>query len=319
MKKISTQDKWGLVIIVILALLVAALVGFCMESVTTGTANTDVLTSQSNIQITDPTTTQPSTVTTTQTTQAPPTETTTQTTTQTATQTTAQTTTQSVVTTEKSPSDYTPEEILTAVRDGVNSLKSTTASFTATKIQTLNIQVDDLSIPWALSLVNNVVSAFTGDTEVSEFDFTNGQGYDPEDDEMTTSLEAIPPTERNFTMTDTAGLASATAEKVADGVKYTIKLIPESSTLENPRPTYHGASCDVLDFSLFELPVGEVTRADFTYSGATVSVTLDSEGKISNYYEYMPMSAIGEAQGFGLSGSGAMSGYVEEEWQIKWK
>lgn len=317
MKRLSTQDKWGLVIIVILALFVAGLIGFCVESVRTGAEATTVTTT---VQI--PTTTAP-TVTTTlpTTTQVPTTETTTSApTTETTTQPTAPTvTTTAPTTTEKTPSDYTDEEILKAVRDGVNSLKSSDASFKAKKIQTLHIQVDDLSIPWALSLVNGVVSAFTGDTEVSEFDFTNGVGYDPEDDEQTTSLEAIPPTERSFTMTDTAGLASATAEKVAEGIKYTIKLIPETSTLENPRPTYHGVACDVLDFSLFELPAGEVTRADFSYSGATISVTVGADGKISNYYEYMPMSAIGEAQGFGLTGSGAMSGYVEEEWQIQWK
>lgn len=315
MKKISTQDKFGIVIIVILALSVAALIGFCMERVSGGPKVTDAPPSQITITTTAPTTTAPTsqalttTAPTTGPTTVPPTSAPTQ----------VPTTTQPPTTTERSPSDYTPEEILTAVRDGVNSLKSSSASFKAKKIQTLHIQVDDLSIPWALSIVNNVVNAFTGDTEVSEFDFTDGKGYDPEDDEQTTSLEAIPPTEKNFTMTDTAGLASAAAEKVSDGIKYTIKLIPEMSTLENPRPVYHGASCDVLDFSLFELPVGEVTRADFSYSGATISVTVDSSGKITNYYEYMPMSAVGEAQGLGLSGSGSMSGYVEEEWQIQWK
>lgn len=318
-RKFSSKDIIGFIIIAVLVAVFVSLVSFCFNIVnvskpidnTTTTQTTTTTTTTSQItEPTQPTSQESTTHTTTEIPTQPSTE---------PTQVTQEPTTAPEPTAPVVPVAPTREEILKKVRDGVNSLKSDTATFNALKTQTLYIQVDDLSVPFMLPTVNSIIKHFTGDKEVSEFEFVGGRGYDPEDDEETTSFEAIPPTLQYFTMTDVNGLADAKVEQTAKGTKYQITLISEESTLENTKPKYHGEACDVLDFSIFELPVGEITKADFKYLGAKISVIYNAEGRIVEYYEYMSISAVGEAGAFGISGSGAMSGYVEEQWDITWK
>ena len=64
--------------------------------------------------------------------------------------------------------------------------------------------------------------------------------------------------------------------------------------------------------------MGEVTKADFEYPGAQISVTLDGEGKVVEYHEHLDMKGTGEGA-LGLTASGSMEGYIDEKWSIEWK
>ncbi len=221
-----------------------------------------------------------------------------------------------VTTTQKKEPDK--EEILAAINEGINSLKSDTASFTAVKKQVISIDLLDCSVPALTGAINTVVDFFEGE-EVIEYDITNGKGPNPEKKgEETVVNHEIPPTDKPFTLT-IDGVAEAKAEETDRGTLYTIKVVSETSTLENPRPPHHNAACDTLDFSTFSLPLGELTKVDFEYPGATVSVIVDASGKPVQYRERLEMKGTGEGNAFGISGSGTLEGYVDEVWDIQWK
>ncbi len=209
-------------------------------------------------------------------------------------------------------------EILAEINKGINSIKSETASFTAVKKQVISIDLLECSVPVLTGPINTVIDFFEGE-EIIEYDITNGKGPNPEKKgEETVINHEIPPTDKPFTLT-VEGVAEAKAEKTDKGTLYTIKVVPETSTLENPRPPHHNAACDTLDFSTFELPVGELTKVDFEYPGATVSVLVDASGKTIQYRERLEMKGVGEGNAIGISGSGSMEGYVDEVWDIQWK
>ena len=195
--------------------------------------------------------------------------------------TTAASTTENVITqaTESTaPAETTDQEILNIITNGINSLKSSDASFVGHKVQTLDMELTECSVPGFSGIVNSIIDMFV-ETEIYDFDFTNGKGYDPENKKDVTSLEAFPPEGRNFALT-VDGIVSATKEVQGDNTVYRVKLKSEKSTKDNPKTLYHENACDTLDLSGFNLPIGEITRADLDYPGAIVGVTVDKNGKI---------------------------------------
>ena len=304
--KFSSNDKKGIILVVVLALIVVVFI-FNLKNM----GNKPVQAQPSTTAPTTVTTTIPQatlapTVPSTAPTSAAPTSASLQTTL--PVQTTAPTTTVKY--------ELTKADILAKVNEGINSLKAETASFNAHKKQVISIDLLDCSVPALTGAINMVIDFFEGE-KTAYYDVTNGKGIDKDGEEIVVNHE-IPPTDKPFTLT-LEGVAEAKAEQIAEGTLYTIKVVPETSTLENPRPPHHNAACDTLDFSTFELPVGELKKVDFEYPGATVSVLVDSSGKTIQYRERLEMKGVGEGGAFGITGSGSMEGYVDEVWDIKWK
>ena len=214
------------------------------------------------------------------------------------------------------PSEPTKEEILKAVGDAINSVKDPAASFKVKKSQVINLKLTDCSLPMMVEPVNKILEIFAGE-KLQELDFTNGKAINPDTGEEITSNNAMPPTDKPFTLT-VDGVAEATHQKDGENDVYIIKVVPESSTLSNPRPPYHNSACDTFDMTKVELPMGEVTKADFEYPGATVSVTINPEGKVVHYQERLEIKGTGEAK-LGVTGSGTIDGSIEEKWDIEWK
>ena len=305
----SSTDKKGILLVAVLFLVVIAFIFNIKKSTdakpvqaeTSGGASATVTAA---VQPTAPASTQPTTL---PTTSAAPTTA--------PVQTTLPLQTTAPVTVNREPSKA---EILAKVNEGINSLKSNTASFKAVKKQLISIDLIDCSVPLLTGPINTVIDFFEGE-EMLEYDITNGKGPNPEKsgEEIVVNHE-IPPTDKPFTLT-VEGVAEAKAEQTDKGTLYTVKVVPETSTLENPRPPHHNAACDTLDFSTFELPVGELTKVDFEYPGATVSVLVDASGRTIQYRERLEMKGVGEGNAIGISGSGSMEGYMEESWDIQWK
>lgn len=209
------------------------------------------------------------------------------------------------------------EEILKVVSDSVNLLKSDKASFKGHKVQNINMKLVDSSVPAVNNIVNGVLSAFIKE-EVYDYDFTNGVSPDPESGGESKSKSIFPPGDCDFRITK-EGIASAEKRQEGENTVYSIVIVPESSTLENPRPPHHNAAADTLDLSSVEIPIITLTRVDFDYPGATVAVTLNPEGEIVGYYEHLPIKGTGEGYGLGITGYGTIDGYLEETWDIEWK
>ncbi len=304
-EKMNPADKKGIALIVLLAIIALLLFGKAVKTISETTFDEDTLNSTSSTFVT--TTTQPSSVTTTLPDISQP-----------------ESTTQEENQGQNKPSDITTlpqkdekQEILDVITKGVNSLKASDASFTGHKEQVLDMELTECTVPGLVGIVNKILDMFI-ETEVYDYDFTNGKGIDPEYDTETTTMDTFPPAGENFTLT-IDGVASAKKEQQGENTVYEVKLVPEKSTKDNPKTAYHENACDTLDLSNFELPMGEITTADLNYSGATVSVTLDKNGKVVGYHERLEIVGTGEAAAIGMSGGGTVEGYIDETWTIQWK
>ena len=298
MKKISKDTA----LIAVLGVVAALLLVFCINAAKPDSSDA-VVTAQPSSTVQTVTTTAPVT-----TTVAPPT-------TKASEQTTA--TPAPVQTTAPAPVVDETEEIIRVMTDAIMGLKSDDADFKGHKVQNIDIKLVDSSMPSMNDFVNSIISVFVKE-EVYDYDFTDGVSAQPEGGGTTTSDSMFPPGDCDFRIT-AEGVAKATKEKDGENTVYTIVIVPETSTLENPRPPHHNAAADTLDLSGVEIPIATITKADFEYPGATVSVTLNPEGEVVGYYERLPMKGTGEAKALGLTGYGTIEGCLEEKWDIEWK
>ncbi len=203
-------------------------------------------------------------------------------------------------------------ETIAYLNNAVNTMRKT-QNFTATKDQDIRISVTDCSLPAFTSIINGVIEGMAG-TESYTFTFVNGYATDPEDGKQVTAMTAIPPTDIDFTlMAD--GIASITNTSDGTNTTYTIILKPETSSVENSVPPYHGATMDCFDLTSLDLPI-EVTEANFNYAGATIDITVDSQGRVVKYHENMPINGVGGGKMGFLSAQATIEGYLDETWTI---
>ncbi len=308
-EKRSSQSAKDALLIIFLSVIALCLFVFCMNAGKTEEPDTTV-----SVFVPASSALPPQTTTTT----APVTTTTTQALSTTTTAPDATTTTEAPFTTTTASAvvDET-EEILKVVSDSVNLLKSDKANFTGHKEQSINIELVDSSVPSVNNIINGVIKAFVKE-EILDYDFTNGISPDPEGDGTVTANNTFPPGDKPFELTR-EGVASAKKEMQGENTVYTVVIVHETSTLENPRPPHHNAGADTLDLSGVEIPIITLTKVDFDYPGATVAVTLNPEGEVVGYYERLDISGTGEGYGLGITGYGTIEGYLEEKWDIKWK
>lgn len=205
-------------------------------------------------------------------------------------------------------------DILQAVADGVNSLKGENATFSAVRTQNISLELQECSLPAFVSIVNKVMDFFEGKTVVN-YSFTNGKGADPKTGEEITATGCIPPSNNFFTLT-MDGVADATMRKEGENTVYSIVVVPETSTIDNPRPPYHKSAGDTFDCRNVPLPFGEITKADFDYPGATISVTVAPDGRVVRYHQILRIDGVGEGAAMGLTASGKILGEVDEVWDI---
>ena len=210
--------------------------------------------------------------------------------------------------------EMTKEEILRKVTNGVNSIKSENATYSAVRTQNISLELKECSLPAFVGIVNTVMDFFEGET-VKEYSFTNGKGTDPDSGEEITAIASIPPSRELFRLT-MDGVADATMEKDGENTVYTVVVVPESSTMDNPRPPHHHSAGDTFDVRKVELPVGAITKADFDYPGASISVTVAPDGRVVRYQQILRVDGVGEGAAMGLSASGKIAGEVVEIWNI---
>ena len=70
--------------------------------------------------------------------------------------------------------EMTKEEILRKVTEGVNSIKSENATYSAVRSQTISLDLEECSLPAFVGIVNTVMDFFEGET-ITEYSFVNGK------------------------------------------------------------------------------------------------------------------------------------------------
>ena len=209
-------------------------------------------------------------------------------------------------------------EILQRTTEAINTLKNT-KNMTARNEETISIQIVDCSAKSAINILNSVISKKVGDKNVTYL-FTNGKaiGHDDEGKEIkdegeVTPNQVIPPTDAAFTLPE-AGVVSASAKQDGAFTVYTLKLKEESSTIDNPIPTYNSQAIGYLKMTDMEVPGATITDANMHYPGSTLTVRVDNQNRVRQLQLHLPMDGNGSAKMGFLSGTASFEGYSTQNW-----
>lgn len=213
-------------------------------------------------------------------------------------------------TTSKKPS--TKDEIAKAFNDAMNKTKNMKQNCNAKKTTNVQISVVDCSVPRLTSMVNKIVQGFTGE-KTADYAFVNGVTSDG-----ITVLSELPPSNKETTITS-AGISAATCDDYGDGgYKISLTLVPETGTLD-VIPPHHSVAVGYLDVASLGLSGVNITKADMTYPGATVTICVNKDGLLDTYDCKFPMSGSGEAKVIGITGSASFEGSMDETWTFTWQ
>lgn len=216
---------------------------------------------------------------------------------------------------DKDVSSLSTDEIVSRVANAVNTLKQT-PNFTADRKLNVVVKVVDCSVPSVIDKINEIINDITATAVPQEtLTFVGGNATNSKGEQLTAAT-AVPPENNNFTLTS-AGVSSAKAEKQGDNTVYTINLIAESTTGENPVPVHNAGSLGYLDITSLGLPsIVKITKANMNYPASVIVATVDKDGKLIHLKNYLPMTGEGEASVMGIGGSAQFEGYLDEEWTI---
>ena len=262
------------------------------------------------------------------------TQSTTQSTTQTTTQPTTQTTTQqggtsdTTTTQQGGTSDTTTQqaeqsglkvpatkaEIAEAYNKAVNDAKNYKGKVTLKKHDIINVGLAESA---ASAIINPVIQKLTA-TEPQEWTFENGA--DIADPARMLADKIIPGGGRPAALTE-AGMVSGSATANPDGgYTMTFTLVAEDSNFDGTQttsdPTHHKSIMDPLD--LGSLDLGDqikITNAALHYPGATMTATVDAQGRLVKLEQKLPLEGTGAGKAsvfsVNLQLTGSMDGNYE--------
>ena len=208
----------------------------------------------------------------------------------------------------------TTAEIVAAYNKAVNDAKHYTGRVTLKKHDIIDVQLKDLPAI-AEKIITPVIANLTK-TEPKEATFENAVGVDDNTRELTKWI--IPGGGRDAALQE-AGVASATATPNGDG-GYTmvITLIAETSTFDGTsttsEPTHHKSIMDPLELGSLDLGPITISNADLRYPGATMTATVDGQGRLVALKQQLPLEGTGTGKAgisITLNLGGSMDGTYE--------
>lgn len=213
--------------------------------------------------------------------------------------------------TSKDPLSLSKQEIIAEVNKYVNQVKKE-QNMSASATSVVNIEVTECSAQSFVSTINGVITNITDKFGGEEsYTFVNGQATDA-DGNTVTPWDVISPTHKDFSALD-AGVASAKVEKVGENTVYTITMVVEDTTMENPVPAHNSTVIGYLDLAGIDLPFN-LTKADMHYPGSTVSVSVNPDGKVVEIVNKLPMEGTGATKFFGSEVFASFAGALDEKW-----
>ncbi len=211
----------------------------------------------------------------------------------------------------KDPLNLSKEEIVAEVNKYVNQLKKE-QNMTAVGSSIVNVNVTDCTAQGFVSTINNIITSITDKFGGEEnYTFVNGQATDAEGNTVT-PWDVLPPSHKDFSALD-AGVASAKVEKVGENTMYTIVIVAEDTTMTNPVPAYNSTVIGYLDLVSLDLPI-TLTKADMHYPGSTISVVVNSDGKVVELINKLPMEGTGATKFIGKEVFASFGGALDEKW-----
>lgn len=215
-----------------------------------------------------------------------------------------------------SASTLTSEQVLGVIKDSINNMKAQT-DFSAHLLQQVTINLTDCTFSWAVPIINTAIGVFNGPHNF-DYTFTNGIGPDPKEDfkSNVTPYDAIPPSSRLFSLEPSGVVAYDSYQENGETV-YTVTIVSEHTDAEVSVPYHHANALDYLDLADFDFGIGEITDSNCNYPGATVTVHIDGNGRLTKYEQNIPMNGSGTGK-LGISLSASFEGEMYECWTFSY-
>ena len=187
----------------------------------------------------------------------------------------------------------TPAEVVARYNEVINAAKKM-QNGTVHKVGTVEIQCTDCSVSFLQSTVDKLLQTFMTDTDKT---FTVKGGKATDQDGNTADINAyIVPKDRDAALKEEY-VASATATASGDGYTLSITLKKETSTFDGTdtvQPAGHQSCLDPLNLATLEIPAGAtITEAAMTYSGATLTATVNGAGQLTKLDVKLPLEGTG--------------------------
>ena len=205
----------------------------------------------------------------------------------------------------------TKAEIVAAYNKVVNEAKHYEGKLTLKKHDIINVALPD----GAASKILNPIIANLTKTSPEEYVFDGGK--DVNDPNRYVSHKIVP--NGRDVAVEEAGIANATATANADGgYTMSITFIAETSTFDGTsttsEPTHHKTAMDPLELGSLDLGPVTITNADMRYPGATMTATVDGQGRLVKLEQKLPLEGSGSGKAgisLTLEITGSMDGTYE--------
>ena len=125
----------------------------------------------------------------------------------------------------------------------------------------------------------------------------------------------IPPTNKDFVISDAAVLTATAAASGTDTV-YTVVLVAENTTVSSPSPMYNSTAIGYLDIASLDLPGVTIAEANMKYPGSTVEITVNADGKVTKLVNKLPMDGTVTAKISFFNGNASFKGALDESWNF---
>ena len=216
-------------------------------------------------------------------------------------------------TTERDPSSWSKQEVVSYLSNAVNKTKAYTGQITANRTEDLGITIEELSpnLPALKGVANSLIERFI--KPVNEVvSFSGGKGMSDGEE-----IPLLLPKRQGFTLT-ADGVTQATAQKSGENIIIDITLVQESSSMTSP-PKYNAQGLGYLDISAVDISGVTIQSLDFIYQGSTIHAVIRPDGYVASAKYHIPLhvSASGKALGT-ISASFSGTGYQTETWDINW-
>ncbi len=207
----------------------------------------------------------------------------------------------------------TKAEIAAAYNKAINDMRAYTGKITLKKHDIIDVQLKDLPAI-AEKIITPVVANLTK-TEPATWTFENGVDVTDPNRKL---IEKTIPWGREATVSE-ASLVSATATPNADG-GYTMEItfIAEDSNFDGTKntsePTQHMTAMDPLNLGSLDLGPISISNAALHYPGATMTATVDGQGRLVKLYQKLPLEGTGTGKAgisITLNLAGSMDGNYE--------
>ncbi|NMP38200.1 MAG: hypothetical protein GX051_08825 [Clostridiales bacterium] len=111
----------------------------------------------------------------------------------------------------------------------------------------------------------------------------------------------LPPDKADYTSKLTAsGVKSAVCTAQGDGCKIVITLVEEKGNDINFKPPYHGSCMDTLSITSEDIKPFTLKSAEITYVGATITATVDAQGRLTSLKISEPVRIQGKLSFVGI-------------------